>query len=176
MIYIVRHGQTDWNYENKLLSLTDIPLNHVGVEQCRDAEKLVKNLNYDIVFCSPLLRTRQTMEIVNSKKKEEKIDKRLIERDARSLEGIDVSNIDYKAFWTVGKDDIFDSEKIEELRNRVYEFLDEIKNKYKDKNILIVTHNGVCRIISTYFKGIPKNGDLSKSGQNNAEIRIYELK
>ena len=91
-IYVIRHGQTDWNIEKKLLSYTDIPLNAIGIEQCKEAEKLVKNLNYDLVICSPMLRTRQTAEIVNSQKKEIILDKRLVERNANSLEGIDVRN------------------------------------------------------------------------------------
>ena len=67
-LYVIRHGQTDWNLEKKLLSITDIPLNESGIEQCKEAEELVRNLNYDIVFCSPKIRTKQTMEIINSKK------------------------------------------------------------------------------------------------------------
>ena len=66
-LYVIRHGQTDWNIEKKLLSVTDIPLNDTGIKQCEEAEKLVKNLNYDLVICSPMLRTKQTAQIVNSK-------------------------------------------------------------------------------------------------------------
>ena len=175
-IYVIRHGQTDCNIEKKLLSYTDIPLNAIGIEQCKEAEKLVKNLNYDLVICSPMLRTRQTAEIVNSQKKEIILDKRLVERNANSLEGIDVRNFNYRDFWTLGKDKMEDSETIEECKSRVYEFLDELKEKYKGKNLLIVTHNGICRIIYTYFNGFLKNGDIFDKGHKNAEIKMYELK
>ena len=175
-IYVIRHGQTDWNIEKKLLSYTDIPLNAIGIEQCKEAEKLVKNLNYDLVICSPMLRTRQTAEIVNSQKKEIILDKRLVERNANSLEGIDVRNFNYRDFWTLGKDKMEDSETIEECKSRVYELLDELKEKYKGKNLLIVTHNGICRIIYMYFNGFLKNGDIFDKGHKNAEIKMYELK
>lgn len=175
-LYVIRHGQTDWNLEKKLLSITDIPLNNTGVEQCREAEKLVKNLNYDLVICSPKLRTKQTAEIVNSKNIKIIYDDRLIERDARSLEGINVNEFNYRNFWTLGKDSFEDAETIEECKDRVYEFLDEVKEKYKDKNILIVTHNGICRIIYTYFNGFPRRGDIFDKGQTNAELKMYELK
>ena len=175
-IYVIRHGQTDWNIQKRLLSRTDVSLNESGIEQCKEAEKLVKNLNYDLVICSPMLRTKQTAEIVNSKNKEIIFDNRLVERDARSIEGIDVREFNYRNFWTLGKDKIEDSETIDECKIRVYEFLDEIKEKYLDKNVLIVTHNGVCRLIYTYFNGFPKRGDRYDKGHKNAEIKMYELK
>ncbi|MBO5477477.1 MAG: histidine phosphatase family protein [Clostridia bacterium] len=175
-LYVIRHGQTDWNLNKKLLSVTDIPLNETGIEQCKEAEKLVKNLNYNLVFCSPKTRTKETMEIVNTKSIPVIYDDRLIERDAKSLEGINTEDFNYRDFWTLGKDKIQDCETIEECKTRVYEFLDEIKEKYKDKNILIVTHNGICRLIHTYFNGFPKKGDISQKGHLNAEIKMYEIK
>ena len=95
-IYVIRHGQTDWNVEKKLLSRTDVSLNDTGFEQCKEAEKLVRNLNYDLVICSPMLRTKQTAEIVNSKNKDIIFDNRLVERDARRIEGIDVREFNYR--------------------------------------------------------------------------------
>ncbi len=175
-IYVIRHGQTDWNKEKRLLSLKDLPLNNTGIEQCKEAEKLVKNLNYDLVISSPMIRTKQTTEIVNSKKTPVIYDDRIVERNARSLEGAYVSTFDYTAYWTVGKDKEFDSETIEECQERVYSFLDEIKEKYKGKNILLVTHNGICRIIYTYFNGYPKKKNIFNKGQDNAQIKIYEIK
>ena len=175
-IYVIRHGQTDWNKEKRLLSLKDLPLNDTGIEQCKEAEKLVKNLNYDLVISSPMTRTKQTAEIVNSKKMPVIYDDRIIERNAKSLEGIEVSTFDYTAYWTVGKDKEFDSETIEECQERVYSFLDEIKEKYKGKNILLVTHNGICRMIYTYFNGYPKKKNIFNKGQDNAQIKIYEIK
>ena len=175
-IYVLRHGQTDWNIQKKLLSVTDIDINKIGLEQCENAKKLVQNLNYDLAFCSPKKRTKHTLEIVNTKNKPVIYDERLVERNARSAEGMNVDDFDYRAYWTLGKDIYKDSETIEECKNRVYEFLDEIKEKYKDKNILIVTHNGICRIINTYFNGFPKRGDIFDIGQKNAQLKMYKLK
>ena len=175
-LYVIRHGLTDWNIQHKLLSVTDIPLNDTGIKQCIEAEKVVRNLNYDIVFCSPKKRTRMTAEIVNSKKVKVIYDSRLIERNAGSLEGIDVSDFDYKGYWTIGKDNMKDCETIEECKERVYKFIEEIKEKYRGKNVLIVTHNGICRMIDSYFNGFPKNGNIFNNGYKNTEIRVYEIK
>ena len=64
---------------------------------------------------------------------------------------------------------------MEHLFNRVYEFLDEIKEKYKDKTILLVTHSGITKVINCYFNGIPEDGNLQVLGLNNCEVKIYEM-
>lgn len=178
-IYVIRHGQTDWNIEHKLLSITDISLNEKGIEQCKEAAKIVKELNFDVVLCSPLLRTRQTAEIVNVNKKPVVIEESLIERNSGSFEGINTeidTTFNDRDFWTLGKKVQKDEEPIEACRDRVYNLLDSLKSKYEGKNVLIVTHNGVCRIIHTYFNGFPKRGDIYDKGHDNAEIKIYEIK
>lgn len=178
-IYVIRHGQTNWNIEHKLLSITDIGLNEKGIEQCKEASKIVKELNFDIVLCSPLLRTRQTAEIVNINNVPVVFEEALIERNSGSFEGVNTetdTSFNYKDFWTLGKGIQKDEETIEACKARVYNLLDSLKSKYKGKNILIVTHNGICRIINTYFNGFPKRGDIYNKGQDNAEIKIYEIK
>ena len=66
-------------------------------------------------------------------------------------------------------------ETIPDLCNGVKEFLDEIKEKYKDKNILLVTHGGVARGVYFYFNDIPTDGMIQKFGSSNCGIKEYEL-
>ena len=56
----------------------------------------------------------------------------------------------------------------------MYDFLDDIKEKYKEKTILIVTHIGVTKVMQCYFEGVPENGCLNEIGLNNCEVKIYE--
>ena len=59
---------------------------------------------------------------------------------------------------------------------RTHSFLDEIKEKYYDKNILLVTHGAVARAMQFYFEELPEDGMLlNVSGQENCEIKEYEL-
>ena len=53
---------------------------------------------------------------------------------------------------------------------------DEIKEKYKDRNVLIVTHGGTCRAINAYFNGIEEDGHITSANIKNCEIREYEYK
>ena len=64
MLYIMRHGKTDWNAKHKLQGRTDIPLNEEGIQMAEQAKEKYKDVNFDICYCSPLVRAKKTAEIV----------------------------------------------------------------------------------------------------------------
>lgn len=64
MLYLIRHGKTDWNVRHKLQGRTDIPLNEEGRRMAEDARKEYRDVHFDICFCSPLIRARETAEIL----------------------------------------------------------------------------------------------------------------
>ena len=67
-------------------------------------------------------------------------------------------------------------ETLPELFNRIHTFIDDIKEKYSDKNILLVTHGAVARTIKYYFEPLPEDGlILNTCGQKNCEVKEYEL-
>ena len=63
MLYIMRHGKTDWNADRRLQGSEDIPLNEEGRQMARDARKKYGDLRFDICYCSPLQRAQETAEI-----------------------------------------------------------------------------------------------------------------
>ena len=63
-IYLVRHGETDWNQAGLLQGQTDIALNAQGLEQAHDAAERLKKVPFEIAFCSPLIRAKRTAEII----------------------------------------------------------------------------------------------------------------
>ena len=62
--YVTRHGQTAWNRENIVCGITDLPLDETGVEQARQTAQRLKDTPIDRVIVSPLLRARQTAELI----------------------------------------------------------------------------------------------------------------
>ena len=64
MLYIMRHGKTDWNIRHKLQGRTDIPINDEGRQMAEHAAKEYRNVHFDICYCSPLIRAKETAEIV----------------------------------------------------------------------------------------------------------------
>lgn len=63
--YFIRHGETDWNRDKRIMGQMDIPLNETGVAQARSARNLLKELNIQHIYTSPLLRAYQTAQILN---------------------------------------------------------------------------------------------------------------
>ena len=160
-IFITRHGQTDWNVEKKMQGRTDIELNNKGIEQAYHAKEKLKNKKIDLIICSPLKRAKKTAEIISNYEIPVIVDSRIIERDFGEFEGLSKEEFDSSSFWNYSLDCHYDkAESVQQLLNRVYNFLDEYKEIYEKKDVLIVTHAGVIPAICSYFKGIPKNNNL----------------
>ncbi len=178
MLYVIRHGQTDWNVQKKLQGRADIELNSNGREQAKETMEKLRNVPIDFIISSPLKRASQTAEIINSVKNIPIVfDERIAERDFGEMEGMYKQQFDYDAFWNYEKNIVY--EKAENIRyffKRVASFLDDVKKEYKDKNILLATHGGVSIAIDCYFNGLPKDGECYKLCLGNCEVRKYDLK
>ena len=59
-LYVIRHGQTDWNVQKKVQGLANIELNETGINQAENARGLLEKENIDLIICSPLKRTIQS--------------------------------------------------------------------------------------------------------------------
>lgn len=179
-LYVMRHGQTDWNVKKKIQGCTDIELNETGIKQAQNAKQKFNEYVIDLIFCSPLKRTRKTAEIINEDKKVPIIcEDKIVERYFGDLEGLKPEEAEVfqkNNFWDYRTNlRIENVEPIVDCCNKVWGFLDEVKEKYQDKNVLLVTHGGTAKVINSYFKGICEDGSLPEAGFQNCEIREYEL-
>ena len=172
MLYIVRHGQTDWNLEGRYQGRLDIELNEKGIKQAEIIHEELKNVKFDIVFSSPLKRAYKTAQIITN----EPIikDERIIERCNGELEGkLKTETIDAVDF-TDPNEYRLGIEKLTDFRNRITDFFDDITKNYKGKNVLVVTHAGVSIYTKCYFEGEPTDGDYSKYKLKNCDVLKYE--
>ncbi|MBN2076884.1 MAG: histidine phosphatase family protein [Dehalococcoidales bacterium] len=87
MIYLVRHGETDWNLFRKANGVTDTYLNHTGIAQAKLQAENLGSVSFNTCFCSPQTRARQTCEIIY--KGPIVFDARLVEIDCGEFEGTD---------------------------------------------------------------------------------------
>lgn len=174
-ILITRHGQTDWNLQRKLQGRADIELNHTGIEQAKIAKEELVNEKIDLIICSPLKRARQTADIINEGRNIPIIiDERISERDFGEFEGMSTMDFDFNAFWSYKQNNKYNkAENIRMFFKRVYDFLDDIKEKYKGKKILIVSHGGISIPIKCYFNGIPEMYSLLPLCIDNCEVASF---
>ena len=177
ILYVVRHGQTQWNLEHRCQGISDIPLTQEGIDEATKLQDLVSSLNLDVVIASPLTRTRETAKILVNNKLPINIDDRLIERDWGMNEGMKIDEIDTIDCWDfILNTNVQNIERIQDFMKRVSEFLEEIKIRYSDKKVLLVTHSAVLRVIHYLLNKIPEDGDLTKIEIPNLRIVEYEIK
>ena len=140
-IYIIRHGKTELNKANVLQGRSNYPLNDEGIKQAQNAADMLKDIQFDYVFSSPLIRAVQTAEIVVPNKRITLYD-RLIEMDYGRHEGTDLKNMpeEIRVFFSdfVHNPAPESMEQLSEVLKRTGEFLDDIKSI--SGNILISTH------------------------------------
>lgn len=172
MIYIIRHGQTDWNVEGRNQGRTDIELNETGIKQAEKTAEKLKGEKFDFVFSSPLKRAYKTAQIVSNN--HIITNSRLIERCNGDLEGKLKSEYEGLVDFADPNESRYGIEPLPAFRKRIADFFDDILKKYPEKNILIVTHAGISIYARCYFEGEPKDGDYSKYKLKNCEILKYD--
>lgn len=172
-VYIVRHGEVLHN-ALKIYNNENEDLNENGVKQAEELKYKIKDLEFDVIISSPLIRAKHTAEIININNKEIIIDNRLEERNPGSLSGQPLEVTNREEYWNYNTEIQYGtSENIKDFVKRVYDFLDELKNKDYE-NVLIVAHSGVSKAFSGYFEGI-QDGKFLNRGLKNCEIKMYEL-
>ena len=174
MIYIVRHGETNWNAEGRYQGRIDIELNKNGINQARQISEKLKDIEFDKVFSSPLKRALQTAIIISSGNII--VDDRLIERSNGDLEGKLKSECNINIDFNNPNENRLNIENIIDFRKRIKDFFDDITENYPDENILVVTHAGVGIYARCYFEGEPLDGDYSKYKLKNGEVLKYDVR
>lgn len=174
-IFVIRHGETKENQTGIMQGNMDTELNEIGKKQARSLIDKVKEANIDVVVVSPKKRTIQTADIVAPNILRE-YDYRLLSRDHGEFEGLRRDEINLENYWNIKKNIQYEkAESVGSLYERVDSLLRDIKIKYKDKNVLLITHSGICRILYYYFNGIPEDGNLMEYESHNCTFEEYEL-
>lgn len=154
-LYVIRHGETNMG-KNRIIATENEPLNNNGIQQAINVGKELNKLDIDLIYCSPIERAKHTLKLLNLDKNIPIIiENRLKERDMGIYEEVSFNDLDWKKFWGYNSDlEYYGLESMKSVYERISNFLDELKIKEYNKNILIVAHGGVLRAIQWYFNGI----------------------
>ena len=161
-IYLVRHGETDWNQAGLLQGQTDIALNAQGLEQAREAAERLTEVPFEIAFCSPLIRAKRTAEtIIGDRKITLTTDERLRELNFGPWEGVDIRTIKDAASQPFTNPGSYippeGAESFAQLYKRSGEFVDQVLLPLEGtyETVLVVAHGGVNRSILNPVLNIP---------------------
>lgn len=180
-IVLWRHGQTDWNIENRFQGHSDIPLNETGHLQARRAAPLLNALKPQKIICSDLIRTQQTAAALSELSRLPVfLDSGLRETNGGKWEGRTGDEnraLDYERFvnWLDGND--FPAGETGERRSEIADrAVSAIERALQPEisNLVVVTHGGTARIVIGKMLGLPMNQWASIGGLSNAAWSILE--
>ncbi len=156
-IYMIRHGETDWNIVKRLQGRSDILLNEEGRRLARATAKALEDIPFAKIYTSPLLRAKETAQIIRGDRNIPILeDKRIQEISFGIYEGLycaedhyTIPDQDFIKFFKKPEEYIAPegAETIEALCKRTTDFLQELVHNtaYQDETVLISTHGAALR-------------------------------
>ncbi len=178
-VYVVRHGQTDWNKEGRIQGGTDNPLNATGRDQAATMSNLMAEVKVDTVYVSSHQRARQTAEVFQGRTPIVAMDE-LRERFFGKFEGANDKDPAVVADWNKRRftwtDDMEGGETLESQSRRAEAALKTIRDKHKNGGtVVIVGHGGINPLLISHLIGVPPQEGASAINQGNDEIYRIEL-
>ena len=196
IIYLFRHGETDWNTARRVQGRSDIPLNQNGIEQARTVAQKIAHITFDAAYSSPLKRAARTAQILLEAQGENRpplqCDERLMEIDFGSEEGDDLDHV-----IADEKDPLHNfilaphlytppdgGETIDEVWDRVRAFFEQVlipleeslKGREDEARIMIVGHGAMIRAVTCNLSHRSYEDFWSDKKMTNLALNMIELK
>jgi 2,3-bisphosphoglycerate-dependent phosphoglycerate mutase len=147
-IFLARHGETDWNAQDRWQGHEDTSLNERGRAQARDLAARLAETPFEAVYSSDLRRARETAAIVVAGRGLEiREDPRLREIDVGSWQGLTNAELEGR--------ERTDGESLDAFRDRVLDAIRTIGNLHDGGNVLVVAHGGCARTLQRHLLGEP---------------------
>ena len=161
-IILIRHGETEWNSQQRMQGHSNSDLSSVGQAQIQALGQWMKNVTFDHIYSSDSLRAKQTAEAITQFSGHElKIDLRLREKNLGVFEGLTSEEARerhpevFRLFKTAGSKYVIDEgESTQQLQDRALEIVDEIRIKHPEEHVLLVTHGGFIRVVMKHSLGL----------------------
>ncbi len=165
-IYLVRHGEYENpEYVNPGRTLSGFPLSVTGENQVERLSVLLQNVIIDVLFSSPIQRTRETAKILGyAMSLTPIVDHRLLEvrtgLDGTSMHEFDKTRGELSYLPEYTKQG---AETMQELTERMVGFIEEKRREYNGKTVLIVTHGDPMRFAVMHYMGLPIDFEVSRN-------------
>lgn len=185
-LYIVRHGQTEWNLEGKFQGWLNSPLTTAGIDSAKKLGEHFKTIDFEAFYTSPLERAKQTLEIAIGDGGNIICDERIKEICLGRWQGMLISDIqkhypeEYKSYYFSPESfQIEGGESYFDLYSRVTSFLNDIQMRHfengKKKKILVVTHGITLMMLQLIFGGETIEKLTRYQVPNNSQVHVYRF-
>ena len=181
-LILIRHGETDWNVQGRFQGQIDVPLNALGQRQAqRMAERMARE-RVDVLYCSDLLRTRQTAEPAARKLQLQAApDAGLREQHFGILEGLSFDEVQARhprqlADWLLYDPDyaLPEGESVRSFHARVVGAVQALAARHAGQTLAVVTHGGVLDMVFRTVHGLPlqgpRNCPIPNAGLNRLRV------
>lgn len=159
-LYLMRHGETEWNREKRYQGQLDSPLTETGVSRTLLQKEKIKGLHFSAVYCSPLGRTRSTLDILSPNTENINYDDGLKEVSLGILQGKthnelsrEEAEAQHNLWHNPGSFELEGAENMVALENRIIFFLNKLENE--PGPILVVTHTVIIKMILKILESRP---------------------
>ena len=179
-LYLIRHGETDYNSELRFQGQIDIPLNREGIEQAEKVADFFKDIPLQAIYTSTLQRARTTAEIIGKAKgiKPQETDA-LREMSFGIWENMNSKDIqknyakEWKDFFaSPASTTIPQGESMSEVQKRAYPVVQQILDEHPEGDVAFVAHGGIIRVLICTMLGL----DLNRSWHlhvGNASVTCF---
>jgi len=146
LLYVVRHGATEWSRSGQHTGRTDLPLLAEGEEQARATGSLLSGIDFSLVLCSPLQRAQRTCELAGLLDRAV-IDTDLQEWDYGDYEGVTTPTIrESVPGWTVWSGTCPNGETIEQVSTRADRVIERVRKE--SGNVIVFAHGHFLRVLT----------------------------
>ena len=153
MLWLIRHGETEWSLSGAHTGRTDIPLTQAGEERARNIGRQLAGHAFELVLTSPLKRAVRTCELAGYGAQAQ-VDPNLAEWDYGSYEGLTTAQIrEDHPNWFLFRDGVPGGETIGQVAARAHDVIDRVVNFEGD--VALFAHGHILRILATCWLGLP---------------------
>jgi broad specificity phosphatase PhoE len=159
-ILLIRHGQTDWNRDRRIMGRKPVPLNKTGRAEARALARALKGVPIDAIYTSPVLRAVETARHLRSGRK-------TAVRHAPEMAEIDYGRWIGKTFEEVIPEKAFrvyhrtplkaqapGGEHMKEVFGRTIAFVEWLRKRHKRGRIAVVSHADVIKTVLVHYLGM----------------------
>lgn len=183
IIYITRHGETEWNRQCRFQGSKNSELTEKGILGAELLSHRIEEIDLDYIISSPLKRAYHTAEIAKGNKNIEIIkhsgfqEISLGDFEGMRYDEIMISNEDAlkKIEENPFENRYPNGENLHEFYNRVVSAFNEVVEKYKGKKTLIVAHGGTIKCIESYINKLKINKNWMESVVENCSLSCIEI-